>query len=160
MGKLKHFICEDAKPLSQTFATSKSFDVHRAVHPNIISIVKPTRCTSVSNVFILEWHSTCFGRSFRPSSWVQDCAYSNRHLSNRYCCLLASKQTAVSVCHMPLLCVQWKTPDDGQRNCPKHVEFYSKNKFEKFVHLVGFIIRIYHDARSHESETRCKPSWN
>ena len=20
-------------------------------------------------------------------------------------------------------CVQWKTPDDGQRNCPKHVEF-------------------------------------
>jgi len=26
-----------------------------------------------------------------------------------------------------LLCVQWKTPDDGQRNCPKHVEFYLKN---------------------------------
>ena len=35
-----------------------------------------------------------------------------------------------------------KTPDDGQRNCPKHVEFYSKNKFEKLVHLVGFIIKI------------------
>jgi len=32
-------------------------------------------------------------------------------------------------------------PDDGQRNCLKHVEFYSKNKFEKLVHLVGFIIR-------------------
>jgi len=41
-----------------------------------------------------------------------------------------------------------KTPDEGERNCPKHVEFYSKNKFEKFVHLIGFIIRIYHDARS------------
>ena len=27
------------------------FDVHRAVHPNIISIVKPTRCASVSNLF-------------------------------------------------------------------------------------------------------------
>ena len=38
--------------------------------------------------------------------------------------------------------VKKKTPDDGQRNCPKHVEFYSKNKFEKLVHLVGFIIRI------------------
>jgi hypothetical protein len=25
----------------------------------------------------------------------------------------------------------------------KDVEFYSKNKFEKLVHLVGFIIRIY-----------------
>jgi len=24
---------------------------------------------------------------------------------------------------------------------PKHVEFYSKNKFKKLVHLVGFIIR-------------------
>jgi len=27
------------------------FDVHRAVHRNIISIVKPTRCTNVSNSF-------------------------------------------------------------------------------------------------------------
>jgi len=37
---------------------------------------------------------------------------------------------------------QWKTPDDGQRNCPKNVEFYSKNKFEKLVHLVDFILKI------------------
>jgi hypothetical protein len=36
-----------------------------------------------------------------------------------------------------------KHPDDGQRNCPKHVEIYPKNKFEKLVHLVGFIIKIY-----------------
>ena len=53
-----------------------------------------------------------------------------------------------------LLCVQYWTPDDGQRNCPKHVEFYSKNKFEKLVRLVGFIIRIYHDARSSECQFR------
>jgi hypothetical protein len=33
-----------------------------------------------------------------------------------------------------------KTPDDGQRNCPKHVDFPSK-KFEKLMHLVSFIIR-------------------
>ena len=45
-----------------------------------------------------------------------------------------------------------KTPDDGERNCPKHVEFYPKNEFEKLVLLVGFIIRIYHDARSAERE--------
>jgi len=32
---------------------------------------------------------------------------------------------------------------DGQKTCPKHVEFYSKNKFEKFVHLIGFIIMNY-----------------
>jgi len=30
----------------------------------------------------------------------------------------------------------------------KHVAFDFKNKFEKLVHLVGFIIRIYHDAQS------------
>jgi len=30
-----------------------------------------------------------------------------------------------------------------QKNCPKHVAFYSKNKFEELVHLVGFIIRKY-----------------
>ena len=37
----------------------------------------------------------------------------------------------------------------SQRNFPKHVEFYSKKiNFEKLVHLVGFIIRIYHNARS------------
>ena len=35
-----------------------------------------------------------------------------------------------------------KSPDDGQRNCPKNLEFYSKNKFEKLMQLVGFIIRI------------------
>jgi hypothetical protein len=32
----------------------------------------------------------------------------------------------------------------GQKTCPKHVDFYSTNKFEKLVHLVGFIIRILH----------------
>ena len=39
-----------------------------------------------------------------------------------------------------LLCVQRKDPDDGQRNCPKRVEFHSKNKFENLVHLVNFIL--------------------
>jgi len=38
-------------------------------------------------------------------------------------------------------------PDDGQRNCPKRVEFYSKNKFEKLVHIFGFIIRTIDDSR-------------
>jgi len=46
-----------------------------------------------------------------------------------------------------------KLPDGGQRNCPKHVEFYSKNKFEKLVILISFIMRIYHDARSPERQT-------
>ena len=52
------------------------------------------------------------------------------------------------------LYVMLHAPDDGQRNCPKHVEFYSKHKFEKLVYLVGFIIRIYHDARSPERQIK------
>ena len=42
-------------------------------------------------------------------------------------------------------CVYGENPDDGQRNCPKHVEFHSKNKFDKLVHLFGFIIRKLSD---------------
>jgi len=43
-------------------------------------------------ILLLDWHCTCFGRSFRPSPGVQDFTCSNRHLSNRYCRLLASRQ--------------------------------------------------------------------
>jgi hypothetical protein len=39
-------------------------------------------------LFILVKHSTCFGRSFRPSSGTQDCTHSNRHMSNSCCYLL------------------------------------------------------------------------
>ena len=53
--------------------------------------------------------------------------------------------------HTTVVCTG-KAANDGQRNCTKHVEFYSKNKSEKLVHLVGFIIRICHDARSPERQ--------
>jgi len=57
--------------------------------------------------------------------------------------IFADSLRAISkpVWHIPLLHEQWIT-DDGHRNCPKHVEFYSKSKSEKLVHLVGFIIRF------------------
>ena len=55
--------------------------------------------------------------------------------------LILSQAVSKPVWYTPLLCVQWNTPDDGRRNCPKHVEFYSKDKFEKLAHPVGFIIR-------------------
>ena len=51
-----------------------------------------------------------------------------------------------------LLCMHYQSPDDGQKTCPKHVEFYSKNECEKLLHFFGFIIRIYHDARSSECQ--------
>jgi len=69
-----------------------------------------------------------------------------------------SQAVSKLVWHIPLLCVQWKTLDDVQGNYPKHVEFYSKNKFEKLLHLVGFLIRIfraYHAAKQ-RTHTRSK----
>ena len=48
------------------------------------------------------------------------------------------RTVSLSINRSLFLCVQCYTPDDGQRNCSKHVEFHSKNKFEKCLHLVGF----------------------
>ena len=47
-----------------------------------------------------------------------------------------------------------KKSDDGQRNCPKHVEFYSKNKFEKLLHK--FIIRIIQETYTYIKELQIR----
>jgi len=132
------------------------FDVHVTVHRDKFLITKPTRCTNFSNLF-LEWNSTCFGQSLCPSSGVFHCTHSNGicHTGLLTTCeqdqdgtgfqpvpsWSCSQVVSKPVWHIPLLCVRWETPDDGQRNCPKHIEFYSRNKFEKLVHLVGFVLR-------------------
>jgi hypothetical protein len=115
------------------------FDVHVTVHRDKFLIIKPTRCTDFSNLF-LEWKSTYFGQFLCPSSGVFHCTHSNGICHTG---LLTACSQAVNkpVWHIPLMCVQWMTPDDGQRNCPEHVDFHSKNKFEKLMHLPGFIIR-------------------
>jgi hypothetical protein len=41
--------------------------------------------------------------------------------------------------------VQWKTHDDEQRNCPKHVEFLDRNKCGRLVRLLGLLKRQSHD---------------
>jgi hypothetical protein len=90
---------------------------------------EPTRCTNFSNL-LLEWNSTCFGQFLYPSSGVFHCTHSN------------------VIWHAGLLtaCEQYQdgnlhVSDSLRANYPKHVEFHSKNKFEKLVYLVGFIIR-------------------
>jgi hypothetical protein len=35
--------------------------------------------------------------------------------------------------------VQYITPDDGHRRCPKHVEFRGKINFGYLMHLVGYL---------------------
>jgi hypothetical protein len=77
-------------------------------------IIKPIRWTNFSILF-LEWNSVSI------------------------LILLASCQQ-ICMTYSIVVCTV-KTSDDGQRNCPKHVEFHSKNKIEKLVHLVDFIVR-------------------
>ena len=61
-----------------------------------------------------------------------------------------SQAVSKPVWHIPLLCVQWKTPDDGQRNCPKHVEFYSKNKLWEISASSWFYFKNF---------SRCTVTW-
>jgi hypothetical protein len=107
-------------------------------------IMKPARCTNFSNLF-LEWNSTYFGQFLCPSSGIFHCTQGSGicHTGLRTACeqdsvpsWSCSQAVNKPLWHIHLLHVQWKTPDDGQRNCSKHVEFHYKNKLEKLVHLV------------------------
>jgi uncharacterized membrane protein YoaT (DUF817 family) len=52
-----------------------------------------------------------------------------------------------------MLYVQSQTSDDGRKNRPKHVECFPKIKqIWDIVHLVGFTIEIYYDARSYKRQ--------
>jgi len=65
---------------------------------------------------------------------------------------VASKQSMnLYDIHVKLYVQSW-TPDDGRKDRPKHVEWYSINL--KIVHLVGFTVEIYHDAWSHVCQNR------
>jgi hypothetical protein len=110
------------------------------VWPCIVSdflIMKPTRCTNFSNLFrnetvhVSDNSSALHQELFIVHSAMVYVTQVCRHLSSRIrifpswsCC---SKAVYKPVWHIPLLSVQWITPDEGQRNCPKHVEFH----FEK-----------------------------
>jgi len=51
------------------------------------------------------------------------------------------KAVIKTACHIPVPNVQWKTSDDGQRNCPKHLELLDKHKFGKLVRLLFLLKR-------------------
>jgi hypothetical protein len=89
-----------------------------------ILIIKPTRCTNFSNLF---WNETLHV-SDSLSAHHQEffTVHSAMVYVIQFCWQLASRIRMFHVWHIPLLSVQWKTPDDGQTNCPKHVEFNSK----------------------------------
>jgi hypothetical protein len=92
-----------------------------------ILIIRPTRCTNFSNLFwnenlhVSDSFSVQHQESFTVHTAMLYVIQVRRQLSSS-----CSKAVYKPVWHTPLLCWQWKTPDDGQRNCPKHVEFHFK----------------------------------
>jgi len=85
-------------------------------------IIKPTRCTNFSDLF---WNKTLH---ISYSSSVRHQEYFTVHTAMVYIIPVCGQLSAKPVWRIPLLCVQWNTPDDGQRYCPKHVEFHSTIK--------------------------------
>ena len=105
---------------------------------NIIPVVKPTRCTNVSNLFYF-WNDTLHvsdGLSFHHQEFK-----TVHTATDTAVCLLASRQQYLFDKCL-LLYVQSLTPDDGRKDRPKHEECHSKtNKFDTLVHLVYFYYR-------------------
>jgi hypothetical protein len=95
-------------------------------------IIKSTRRISFSN-FILEMKICIFRivplstiRSY--SLYTQQCYMSYRFVDSFRAAGSEWKAVHKPVWHIPPLSVQWITPDDGQRNCPKHVDSHFQNK--------------------------------
>ena len=61
--------------------------------------------------FYLYYDYTCFGQSFRPSSGVL----------SRYILLLVAHGHQICI-KCTIADVRLRTPDDGRKDCPKHVE--------------------------------------
>jgi len=68
--------------------TVRLFDVHVTVHRVKFLIIRPTRCTNFSILF-LEWNSACFRQFPCPSSGDFHCIHSN------------------GICHTGLLTACW-----------------------------------------------------
>jgi modification target Cys-rich repeat protein len=103
------------------------FDVHVTVHCDKFLIIKPTRWTNVSifsrnEALCVSDSSLSIIRSFSPytQQWYMSCRFADSLQARSEWNWAVRKP----VWRIPLLCIQWKTPDDGHRNCPKHVEFF------------------------------------
>ena len=98
-----------------------------------ILVIKPTICTNFSK-FI-------FGIKLYMFRTVPLSVIKSFSLYTQQTCMTYT----IAVCTVKN---SWWRTEQLSETC----RFYSKNKFEKLVYLVGFIIRIYHDARSPERQ--------
>ena len=122
----------------------KSFYVHVTVHRNKFLFNKTNRRTNFSEfIFVKKLYTfravpLSIIRSFPLyiRHWYMSCRFDDSfHARPSWSCL---KSVIKLPWHIP---VQWKTPDDGLRYCPKHVEFLDKNKFGKSVRVLVLLKR-------------------
>ena len=124
------------------------FYIHGSMHRNSISI-RPNKMQQYAGIYLLQYHSTCFGCPSHPSSGVHitvSAASGTSHniwpttfpkrglIRPRWRKVVAVPEAAVTV-----LC----TPDDGCDGHPKHVE--SDFAVNKYLHTVAscWILLIY-----------------
>jgi hypothetical protein len=91
--------------------------------------------------FILSWNSTRFGEFFCPSSGVYSLYTQQWYVYMSYSFRAGpgpprKLSTNLYNIHHCWVYSEW-TPDDGQRNCPKHVEFHARiNLWNQCIWLV------------------------
>jgi hypothetical protein len=108
---------------------------NKTVHKSFL--IKPTdalisQIYFVKKLYMFQTVSLPIIRSFQLYSW---------HFSfQAWPSLSCFKAVITPAWHIPVLNIQWKTPDDGQRNCQEHVEFLD-NKFGKLVCLLVLLKR-------------------
>ena len=61
-------------------------------------------------LFILVKRSTCFGRSFRPSSGAQNWTYGNRHMSNSCCLMLWTSEPRLTLAMTMFITTKTRAP--------------------------------------------------
>ena len=108
-----------------------TFDVHGSVQHKCISKYNQQDAT-LHNLFISVKCCTCFRRFLRPSSGALNCIYSIGYFVKP----LLPPATVVEEMELtvasnskcltkyPMLYIQFRAPDDGGRNCLKHVEHF------------------------------------
>ena len=104
---------------------AKSLDKETKKYPNLFLVNETNRRTELK--FCWYYDSTCFGQPFCPSSGVlrrtsvlvHFCSCDHRLLPGAGC---SWQQTVITTANMYQYRCRLRTPYDGQKGCPKHVE--------------------------------------
>ena len=144
------------------FAFTAQSYVPVTVHRNKFLLIKRTDAIISQFYFCQEilhvlGSSSAHHRSFPLyiRQWYMSCKFDNSFQARPgWSCL---KAVFKFTWHIPLPNLQRKTPDDGQRNFPKHVKFLDKNKFGKLVRLLVSLKKLPVNVRYGAVDSRSHP---